>query len=80
MRSDTVLTKTLRGKEEITTRAHSLSGMQRRLLILADGKRTVGAMAELLGRADSDPVILRDLKWLESSRYVDYADEIDSVA
>jgi hypothetical protein len=80
MRSDTVLAKTVRGREEITSRAHELTAMQRRLLILADGERTVGAMAEMLGRAQSDPVVMRDLKWLESGRYVDYAEEVHSVA
>lgn len=78
MRPDTVLTKTVRGREEITTRAHALSGLQRRLLILADGERTVGEMAEMLGRSGSDPVVLRDLKWLEAGRYLDYAEELET--
>lgn len=80
MRTDTVLIKTVRGREEISSRAHDLTAMQRRLLILADGERTVHAMAEMLGRAGSDPVVLRDLKWLASGRYLDYAEEVNSVA
>lgn len=80
MRSDTVLIKTVRGREEINSRAHELTAMQRRLLILTDGARTVAAMADMLGRAHSDPVVMRDLKWLESGRYVDYADEVHSAA
>lgn len=80
MRSDTILVKTPRGREEIEMRAHELTAMQRRLLILVDGERTVGTMAEMLGRSGSDPVIVRDLKWLESGRYLDYAEELDMMA
>lgn len=86
MRSDTVLNKTVRGKEEIASRAHALSAMQRRLLILADGTRTVSEIAEMLGRAASDPVVLRDLRSLESGHFIDFADamnranEVNSVA
>jgi len=80
MRSDTVLVKTVRGREEISSRAHELTAMQRRLLILTDGERTVGEMAEMLGRAQSDPVVMRDFKWLASGQYVDFADEVHSVA
>jgi len=80
MRSDTVLVKTPRGRDEIETRTHELTAMQRRLLILVDGERSVGAMTELLGRSGGDPVILRDLKWLEEGRYIDRAEELDMLA
>jgi len=80
MHADTVLIKTVRGRDEIRTRAHDLTAMQRRLLILADGERTIGSIAEMLGRPESDPVILRDLKWLEAGHYVDHAEEVNSVA
>lgn len=80
MAPDTVLTKTVRGKEEIETRAHGLSAMQRRLLILVDGQRTVAAITEELGRAIGDPVVTRDLKLLERDQFVDLASEVQSVA
>lgn len=79
MSPDTVLVKTVRGREEIATRAHALSAMQRRLLILVDGTRSVAAIAESLGRSTTDPLVLRDLKVLERDRYVDRADEVDVV-
>ncbi|MDX1608710.1 MAG: hypothetical protein R3225_01150 [Halofilum sp. (in: g-proteobacteria)] len=77
---DTVLIKTVRGREEIKTRAHDLSAMQRRLLILVDGVRSVAEISDLLGRSKSDPIVMRDLKVLERERYVDRADEVESVA
>lgn len=77
---DTVLIKTVRGREEIKTRAHDLSAMQRRLLILVDGVRSVAEISDLLGRSRSDPIVMRDLKVLERERYVDRADEVESVA
>ena len=80
MAPDTVLNKTVRGREEIQTRAHGLSAMQRRLLILVDGQRTVGAITEELGRAIGDPVVTRDLKLLERDRFVDHANSVESVA
>lgn len=79
MSPDTVLVKTVRGREEIATRAHVLSAMQRRLLILVDGRKSVAAIAESLGRSTTDPLVLRDLKVLERDRYVDRADEVDVV-
>ena len=51
-----------------------------RVPFLTDGERTVGEMAEMLGRAQSDPVVMRDFKWLASGQYVDFADEVHSVA
>ena len=80
MAPETVLTKTVRGREEIETRAHGLTAMQRRLLILVDGRRTVATIANELGRAVGDPVVTRDLKLLERDRFVDSADEVQSVA
>lgn len=80
MSPDTVLVKTVRGREEIATRAHALTAMQRRLLILVDGRKSVAEMAEMLGRATADPLVLRDLKVLERDRYVDRADEVDAMA
>lgn len=79
MSPDTVLVKTVRGREEITTRAHALTAMQRRLLILVDGNKSVAEIAEMLGRASADPLVMRDLKVLERDRYVDRADEVDVV-
>lgn len=80
MAPDTVFSKTVRGREEIQTRAHGLSAMQRRLLILVDGQRTVAAITEELGRSIGDPVVARDLKRLERDRFVDHADAVQSVA
>jgi len=80
MRPDTVLVKTPRGREEIRTRAHPLSALQRRLLILADGERTIEEMTDQLGCSASDTEVSAALRWLERDRYVDRADEIAAVA
>jgi len=80
MRLDTVLVKTPRGREEIRTRAHPLSALQRRLLILADGRRTVGEMTGQLGCSASDTAVGDALDSLERERYVDRAEEIAAVA
>jgi len=80
MAPETVLSKTGRGREEIETRAHGLTALQRRLLILIDGQRTVAAITQELGRAVGDPIVTHDLKLLESEHLIDEAGEVQSVA
>ena len=45
--------KTVLGQEEIAKRRYGLNTGLRRLLLLLDGKRTIGETANLLGRPDS---------------------------
>ena len=47
LKTDSILTKTPKGAEEIGTRAHHLSPKLRAALIMIDGTSTVG---EILGR------------------------------
>ena len=59
-----VPTKTPRGREELRTRAHKLSVLARRLLIVSDGRHTVEELALGLGLSERDPevqITVRDL-------------------
>lgn len=80
MHPETVLVKTPRGREEIRTRAHPLSALQRRLLILADGRRSVDDMTRQLGCSASDAAVVEALVALERGHFVDRAEELEAVA
>lgn len=80
MHPATILVKTPRGREQIRTRAHPLSALQRRLLILADGRRSVDEMTRQLGCSASDAAVIEALVALERGCYVDRAEEMVAVA
>lgn len=78
--AETVLVKTPRGSAEMARRSAALSSLERRLLILIDGHRTVADIADLLGRAASAFDFQQALIGLERGRYVDRLEEIGHVA
>lgn len=80
MHPETILVKTPHGREQIRTRAHPLSALQRRLLILADGRRSVEQMTAQLGCSASDAAVIEALVALERGHYVDRAEELEAVA
>jgi len=49
-----ILVKTAKGLDEVQTRAHDLSGRLRRLLIMVDGRITVGDLAKRLASLDDN--------------------------
>jgi len=72
-----ILLKSPRGRDEIRTRAHTLSPLERRLLILADGRRSVTELAFVLDRNDDDPELRDALQRLIDERYLHIRDEYD---
>jgi hypothetical protein len=74
---DTILLKSPRGREEIETRAHDLSPLARRLLIMADGRHTVSDLARELACSPVDPGLLETLQQLVDGRYLHVSDEYD---
>lgn len=80
MHPETILVKTPRGREQIRTREHPLSALQRRLLILADGRRTVSEMTRQLDCSASDAAVVEALVGLERGRYVDRIEDVEAVA
>ncbi|MFW5970449.1 MAG: hypothetical protein ACOCP9_07400 [Halofilum sp. (in: g-proteobacteria)] len=74
---DTILLKSPRGREEIQTRAHELSTLCRRLLIIADGQHTVTDLARQLGCAADDDTLKEALRQLVADRYLHISDEYD---
>jgi len=52
-----LLVKTPRGREEITLRSHDLHPLQRRLLIVADGTKTVADLRAMRLTQDTDDII-----------------------
>jgi hypothetical protein len=75
--NDTILLKSPRGREEIQTRAHDLSSLARRLLIMADGQHTVSALARELACQPDDPGLRETLEQLVDGRYLHISDEYD---
>jgi len=80
MIADTVLVKTVRGREEVRVRAHTLTALQRWLLILADGRRRVSDIAALLDCGVEDPSLQEALECLHRDRYVDRLQDLERVA
>lgn len=78
--SDTILVKTPRGRAEVAGRQHDLCRLERLLLILADGRRTVDAIAAELAMSPEDLPFRQALERLEQGRYVDRLEELESVA
>ncbi|MDZ7749711.1 MAG: hypothetical protein U5K43_13630 [Halofilum sp. (in: g-proteobacteria)] len=77
MDADTVLLKSPRGREEIGTRAHALSPLARRLLIMADGRRSVAELAAELDRTARDDAVQEALQLLFDDGYLHVRDEYD---
>lgn len=77
MERSTILLKSPRGRDEIRTRAHSLTPMERRLLILADGQRSIRELAFSLDRNDEDPGLRAALQRLIDEGYLHIRDEYD---
>lgn len=75
MNNTIVLVKTPRGREEVKTRAHGLSSMARRLLIIADGKHSAADLAAALGRDAGDSDVEDALASLLAERYLAVADD-----
>jgi hypothetical protein len=72
MNPGTTLIKTDKGKAEIAERSHALNAVQRRLLILIDGKKTVndlGAFARV-GELDAALDHLQREELIESADYI----------
>ena len=74
---DTILRKSPRGREEIQTRAHDLSVLARRLLIMADGQHTVSDLARDLAFSPDAPELLGTLQQLVDGCYLHINDEYD---
>lgn len=74
---NTILLKSPRGREEIQTRAHDLSSVARRLLIMADGQHTVSDLARELACQPDDPGLREALQQLVDGRYLHISDEYD---
>lgn len=64
-----IFAKTNSGREEIAARSHHLSALQRRVLILVDGKKPVNALAALVrvGELEAALLELLQLGLIESS-------------
>lgn len=78
--AETILVKTPRGSAEMAQRSAALPSLERRLLILIDGHRTVAEVADMLGRAHFAFDFQQALTALERGRYVDRLEEIGRVA
>lgn len=74
MDTDAVLLKTPRGREEIRTRAHGLPPIARRLLIIADGRRTVAELAAALDREATDAELRDAFGQLLDGQYLHVSD------
>ncbi len=59
-----VFAKTERGHQEIERRSHGLDARHRTLLILVDGRRTLGALGDLLGHGGDLAPMLTQLQAL----------------
>lgn len=58
MEAEVVLRKTDKGQEEIATRAHHLGARERSLLILVDGKSTVGQLIAKMAHVPNSAEVL----------------------
>lgn len=72
-----ILLKTPRGREEIRTRAHRLSPMARRLLIIADGRHTVTELATDIACGERDRELHETLQRLVDDQYLHIRDNYD---
>lgn len=77
MDADTILLKSPRGHDEIRTRAYGLPPLARRLLIMADGRRTVTSLAAELGCGAHDDELQEALHQLLDGKYLHVWDEYD---
>jgi hypothetical protein len=55
---NTVFTKTTLGSDELTATPSKLTPKQRRVLIMIDGKRTVGDLAPMMAEGAIDPIVV----------------------
>lgn len=78
--AESVLVKTARGSAEIAQRSGALSSLERRLLVLIDGHRTVADLADILDRSPCGFEFRWALTALERGRYIDRQEEIGQVA
>ena len=65
-----VFAKTRKGQDEITSRAGGLTPRERRLLIFADGKRSLDELQRMLQADDLRPI----LEKLRKSGYIEAVD------
>lgn len=79
MNTSIILVKAPRGHDEIATRAHRLSPLARRLLIIADGQRTVAELAAELDREMRDTALHEALRFLLDDQYLCARNEYDEV-
>lgn len=79
MEPHAILLKSPRGHDEIRTRAHRLPVLARRLLIMADGRRTVADLAAELDCAPDDGKWQQALRQLLDGRYVLVRDDRDAI-
>lgn len=77
MDANMILMKSLRGREEIETRAYGLPALERRLLIVANGQSTVHELAEQLDRSVDDEALQQALDNLIAGHFVHVLDEYD---
>lgn len=59
MQSGTILCKTSLGRQEVASRSGALDGVQRRLLILVDGQRTVNELGAFVRVGELDGALAR---------------------
>lgn len=78
--AETVLVKTAAGMAEVAQRRGGLSSLERRLLILINGQRTVIEIADMLGWQESTLGFRQALTALERGRYIDRLEEISRIA
>lgn len=78
--AEMILVKTPRGSAEMAQRSGALSSLERRLLILIDGQRTVADLADMLDRSRTAFDFQQALTALERGRYVDRLEEMGHVA
>ena len=74
-----ILRKTPRGREEIHTRSYRLSAMARRLLIIADGQRTVTELAADLACGKRDRDLHDALEGLVEGQFLHIRDDFDGL-
>jgi hypothetical protein len=72
--------KTRRGRDEIRTRAHRLSPMARRLLILANGHQTVTELTFDLDCLGRDQGVHEALEALIEAQFLRIRDDFDGLA
>lgn len=78
--ADTVLVKTAAGLAEVARRSGRLSSLERRLLILINGQRTIADIADMLEWRESRLEFRQALTALERGHYIDRLEEISRSA